>query len=104
MSWHRMRRYVEGKPKPIEYKDKQAQPEDFKQLEYTVKRFLGLSYLWTGSIGVKLQVWATWLFYAVVIDLGDAVADAHLLTEFTSIEVMPIIEISLNIPQACLLL
>jgi hypothetical protein len=37
---------------------------------------LGLSYLWTGSInGVKLQVWATWLFYAVLVDLGDAVAD-----------------------------
>jgi len=32
--------------------------------------------LWTGSInGVKLQVWATWLFYAVLIDLADAVAD-----------------------------
>jgi len=39
----------------------------------TVKRLLGLSYLWTGSInGVKLQVWATWLFYAVPVDLGDA--------------------------------
>jgi hypothetical protein len=37
---------------------------------------LGLSYLWTASInGVKLQVWATWLFYAVLVDLGDAVAD-----------------------------
>ncbi len=43
---------------------------------YTVKRLLGLSYLWTGSInGVKLQVWATWLFYAVLVDLRDAVAD-----------------------------
>ncbi|MEH1910764.1 MAG: IS4 family transposase [Nostoc sp.] len=42
----------------------------------TVKRLLGLSYLWTGSInGIKLQLWATWLFYAVLIDLGDAVAD-----------------------------
>lgn len=42
----------------------------------TVKRLLGLSYLWTGSInGVKLQVWATWLFYAVLVDLGDAIAD-----------------------------
>jgi hypothetical protein len=39
---------------------------------YSVKRLLGLSYLWTGSInGVKLQVWATWLFYAVLVDLGD---------------------------------
>ncbi|MBD0261458.1 MAG: transposase [Tolypothrix sp. Co-bin9] len=43
---------------------------------HTVKRLLGLSYLWTGSInGVKLQLWATWLFYAVLVDLGDAVAD-----------------------------
>jgi len=25
--------------------------------------------------GVKLQVWTTWLFYAVLIDLADAVAD-----------------------------
>ncbi len=43
---------------------------------HTVKRLLGLSYLWTGSINrVKLQVWATWLFYAVLVDLGDAIAD-----------------------------
>ncbi len=42
----------------------------------TVKRLLGLSYLWTGSLnGVQLQIWATWLFYAVLVDLGDAVAD-----------------------------
>ncbi|NET32536.1 MAG: hypothetical protein F6K19_11065 [Cyanothece sp. SIO1E1] len=32
--------------------------------------------MWTGSInGVKLQIWATWLFFAVLVDLGDAVAD-----------------------------
>lgn len=42
-----------------------------------VKRLLGLSYLWTGSInGIKLQIWATWLMYAVLVDLSDAVADA----------------------------
>lgn len=42
----------------------------------TVKRLLGLSYLWTGSMnGVQLQIWGTWLFYAVLVDLGDAVAD-----------------------------
>lgn len=41
-----------------------------------VKRLLNLSYLWTGSLnGVHLQVWATWLFYALLVDLGDAVAD-----------------------------
>lgn len=42
----------------------------------TVKRLLNLSYLWTGSInGIKLQIWGTWLFYAILVDLGDAVAD-----------------------------
>ncbi|MEM1395800.1 MAG: IS4 family transposase [Cyanobacteria bacterium P01_A01_bin.83] len=42
----------------------------------TVKRLLGLSYLWTGSInGIKLQIWGTWLFYSILVDLGDAVAD-----------------------------
>ena len=41
-----------------------------------VKRLLGLSYLWVGSInGVQLQVWATWLYYAVLIDLCDEVAE-----------------------------
>lgn len=39
----------------------------------TVKRLLGLSYLWVGSInGVKLQIWGTWLFYTILIDLGDS--------------------------------
>jgi len=43
---------------------------------YTVKRLLGLSYLWTGSLnGIQLQIWGTWLFYAVLVDLGDAVAE-----------------------------
>lgn len=42
----------------------------------TVKRLLNLAYLWTGSInGLQLQIWATWLFYAILVDLGDAVAD-----------------------------
>ena len=36
---------------------------------------LGLSYLWTGSVnGIKLQIWATWLIYAVLVDLSDEVA------------------------------
>lgn len=42
-----------------------------------VKRLLGLAYLWVGSTnGVQLQIWATWLLYAVLVDLTDAVADA----------------------------
>jgi hypothetical protein len=45
-----------------------------------LKRLLGLSYLWTGSInGILLQVWSTWLFYAILIDLADAVAEELML-------------------------
>jgi hypothetical protein len=41
-----------------------------------VKRLLGLSYLWSGAANaIALQVWATWLLYAVLIDLTDAVAE-----------------------------
>lgn len=47
---------------------------------HTAKRLLGLAYLWTGSVnGIQLQIWATWLFYAVLVDLADAVADAMAL-------------------------
>ncbi len=52
-----------------------------------LKRLLGLSYLWTGSInGIKLQLWATWLFYVVLIDLSDQIAD-ELTLPFDSISV-----------------
>ena len=41
-----------------------------------VKRLLGLAYLWVGSSnGVQLQVWATWLYYAILVDLCDDVAE-----------------------------
>jgi len=44
---------------------------------HLVKRLLGLAYLWTGSLnGITLQIWATWLMYAVWVDLSDAVAEA----------------------------
>lgn len=40
-----------------------------------VKRLLGLAYFWSGSSnGIQVQVWATWLVYAVLVDLTDAVA------------------------------
>ena len=52
-----------------------------------LKRLLGLSYLWTGSInGIKLQLWATWLFYTVLLDLCDEIAD-ELTLPFDSISV-----------------
>jgi len=41
-----------------------------------VKRLLGLAYFWVGSNnGVQMQVWATWLLYAVLVDITDAVAE-----------------------------
>lgn len=40
-----------------------------------IKRLLGLAYFWSGSInGIQIQVWATWILYAVLVDLTDAVA------------------------------
>lgn len=42
-----------------------------------VKRLLGLAYFWVGSVnGIQVQLWATWLLYAVLVDLTDAVAEA----------------------------
>lgn len=42
-----------------------------------VKRLLGLAYFWTGAPnGIQVQVWATWLLYAALVDLTDAVAEA----------------------------
>jgi hypothetical protein len=42
-----------------------------------VKRLLGLAYFWTGAEnGVCLQLWATWMLYAALVDLTDALAEA----------------------------
>jgi len=42
-----------------------------------VKRLLGLAYFYCGAQNaVEMQVWATWLLYAVLVDLTDAVAEA----------------------------
>jgi len=42
-----------------------------------IKRLLDLAYLWVGSLnGVKVQVFASFLFYAILIDLCDDVAEA----------------------------
>lgn len=56
----------------------------------TAKRLLNLAYIWTGSLnGIQLQIWATWLFYVVLVDLGDAVADAmNLPFERISLEML----------------
>jgi Transposase DDE domain len=40
-----------------------------------VKRLLGLAYSWSGAENaIQIQVWATWLLYAVLQDLTDEVA------------------------------
>jgi hypothetical protein len=42
-----------------------------------VKRLLGLAYFWTGALnGILVQVWATWVLFAVLVDLTDSVAQA----------------------------
>jgi hypothetical protein len=42
-----------------------------------VKRLLGLAYFYGGAQNaVEMQVWATWLLYAILVDLTDAVAEA----------------------------
>ncbi len=44
---------------------------------HVAKRLLGLAYFWVGSInGVQTQIWATWLFYVLLVDLTDTVAEA----------------------------
>jgi len=55
-----------------------------------VKRLLGLAYLWVGSEnGIQLQVWATWLLYAVLVDLADAVAsELNVLFDAISVEMV----------------
>ena len=41
------------------------------------KRLLGLAYFYGGAQNaVEIQVWATWILYAVLVDLTDAVAEA----------------------------
>jgi hypothetical protein len=54
------------------------------------KRLLGLSYLWVGSRnGVEIQVYATWLFYAVLVSLCAEVAAAlHEPLERISVEMV----------------
>ncbi len=44
---------------------------------HIVKRLLGLAYFYVGAANaVQTQLWATWLLYAVLVDLTDAVAAA----------------------------
>lgn len=48
---------------------------DCEDAFHAVKRLLGLAYFYVGAPNaVQTQLWATWLLYAVLVDLTDAVA------------------------------
>jgi hypothetical protein len=50
---------------------------DSEEAFHAVKRLLGLAYFYVGAPNaVQTQLWATWLLYAVLVDLTDAVAAA----------------------------
>lgn len=41
-----------------------------------IKRLLGLAYFWSGAQNaIEMQLWATWILYAVLVDLTDEIAD-----------------------------
>jgi len=56
----------------------------------TGKRLLGLAYFWSGSQNsVELQLWSTWIVYAILIDLCDQVASLrNVLFDRISIEMV----------------
>jgi hypothetical protein len=42
-----------------------------------IKRLLGLAYFWVGALnGILVQLWTTWVLYAVLVDFTDEVAQA----------------------------
>ena len=61
-----------------------------KRAFLVVNRLLVLAYLWVGSEnGTQLQVWATWLLYALLVDLMDAVAaELNVLFDAISVEMV----------------
>jgi hypothetical protein len=56
----------------------------------TIKRLLGLAYFWVGSLnGILVQIWSTWVLYAVLVDFTDEVAQAlHLPFQALSLEMV----------------
>lgn len=78
--WHRLI-CTEGDPAVLataDVVDLYAQRWRIEDAFLLTKRLLGLSYLWSGAFNaIALQVWATWLFYAVLIDLTDAIAETR---------------------------
>lgn len=77
--WHRyLTNVTDPRLLPAEYvQELYAERWRMEDAFNTVKRVLGLSYFWCGaSNAVQVQVWATWILYAVLVDLTDSVAEA----------------------------
>jgi hypothetical protein len=66
------RKTIESKS-PLELYRRRWQVEDAFLL---TKRLLGLAYLWGSRNSVQIQIYATWIFYAVLNDLCQEVAMA----------------------------
>lgn len=77
--WHRyLTNVLDAQRLPAEYvAELYGQRWRIEDAFNVVKRLLGLAYFWVGSFnGIQLQVWATWILYAVLVDLTDQVAEA----------------------------
>lgn len=77
-SWHRyLTNVLEAQRLPAEYvAELYGQRWRIEDAFNVVKRLLGLAYFWVGSFnGIQMQVWATWILYAVLVDLTDQVAE-----------------------------
>jgi hypothetical protein len=77
-SWYRyLTNVLEAQRLPAEYViELYGQRWRIEDAFNVVKRLLGLAYFWVGSFnGIQLQVWATWILYAVLVDLTDQVAE-----------------------------
>lgn len=78
-SWYRyLTNVLDAQLLPAEYVAQlYAQRWRIEDAFNVVKRLLGLAYFWVGSFnGIQMQVWATWILYAVLVDLTDQVAEA----------------------------
>lgn len=77
-SWYRyLTNVLETQRLPAEYvAELYGQRWRIEDAFNVVKRLLGLAYFWVGSFnGIQMQVWATWILYAVLVDLTDQVAE-----------------------------
>jgi hypothetical protein len=101
--WHRyLTNVTDPQELPAEYvRELYAQRWRMEDAFNTVKRVLGLSYFWCGaSNAVQVQVWATWILYAVLVDLTDSVAEA-IKQPFKALSLEMVFRALYHYTQAC---